>query len=80
MARGNAFNDKAVDQDWYKYNEVNLSNGKRLDSYDPKKGEIVSRKATNLADVELSTFEAYLKELKGQGDRLSVPKMEKMVY
>jgi hypothetical protein len=63
MARGNAFNNTAVNERWYDYNEVNLSNGKRLDSYDPIKGEIISRKATNLADVELSTFETYLKEL-----------------
>ncbi|MFT9821116.1 hypothetical protein [Lysinibacillus sp. NPDC056185] len=41
-----------------------MSNGKRLDSYDPIKGEIVSRKATDLENIELSTFESYLKEMK----------------
>ena len=64
MARGNAFNKKSVVEEWYPCNEVHLSNGKRLDSYDPIKGEIVSRKATDLADIELSTFESYLKEMK----------------
>ena len=53
MARGNAFNKKSVVEEWYPCNEVHLSNGKRLDSYDPIKGEIVSRKATDLADIEL---------------------------
>ncbi|MGG4555549.1 hypothetical protein [Paenibacillus humicus] len=55
---------KSVVEEWYPCNEVHLSNGKRLDSYDPIKGEIVSRKATDLADIELSTFESYLKEMK----------------
>lgn len=64
MARGNAFNKKSVVEEWYPCNEVHLSNGKRLDSYDPIRGEIVSRKATDLADIELSTFESYLKEMK----------------
>ncbi|WP_427182388.1 hypothetical protein [Paenibacillus sp. TC-CSREp1] len=64
MARGNAFNKKSVVEEWYPCNEVHLSNGKRLDSYDPIKGEIVSRKATDLADIELTTFENYLKEMK----------------
>ena len=64
MARGNAFNDKAVTAGWYKYNEVHLENGKRLDSYDPVKGEIVSRKATDLDMIDVKTFERYLKELR----------------
>ena len=64
MARGNAFNDKAVTAGWYKYNEVHLENGKRLDSYDPVKGEIVSRKATDLDMIEKETFERYLRELR----------------
>lgn len=70
MARGNAFNKKAELNDWYPYNEVTLSNGKRVDSYVPpkngKSGEIISRKATNLEEIELSTFESYLKELKSK--------------
>jgi hypothetical protein len=64
MARGNAFNKKAVTENWYDYHEVNLDNGKRLDSYDPVNGEIVSRKATDLAEIDISTFESYLDELK----------------
>ena len=43
-----------------------LSNGKRLDSYNPIKGEIVSRKATDLESIDVSTFEGYLKELKNK--------------
>ena len=67
MARGNSFNKKAFDLGWYDYFEINLANGKRLDSYVPpsngKVGEIISRKATNLEEIELSTFENYLKEM-----------------
>jgi len=66
MARGNEFNKKAIDNDWYDYNEIHLENGKHLDSYDLDLGEIVSRKATNLEDIELSTFESYLKEMKSK--------------
>ncbi len=58
--RGNDFNKKALTK--YKYNEINLSTGKRLDSYIPGK-EIVSRKATDLSKIKTSTFENYLKEL-----------------
>ena len=50
--------------DWYPYNEVHLANGKRVDSYDPVKGEIVSRKATDLEMIQVDTFEQYLKELR----------------
>jgi len=64
MARGNAFNETARDNKWYLYNEVHLENGKRLDSYDPVKGEIVSRKATDLEMIEKETFERYLRELR----------------
>ena len=67
MARGNAFNNKAKLESWYPYDEVHLSNGKRLDSYKPPKngqpGEIVSRKATNLDEIETTTLETYLKEM-----------------
>ena len=66
MARGNKFNETAKNGKWYKYNEVHLENGKRLDSYDEIKGEIVSRKATDLESIELSTFESYLKEMKNK--------------
>ncbi|MFN8438020.1 MAG: hypothetical protein U0V72_10285 [Cytophagales bacterium] len=81
MARGNAFNKKAVDNFWDRYNEVTLANGKRVDGYTPpsggKPGEIVSRKATNLEEIELSTFEGYLKEMKTKypaGEPINAPK------
>ena len=49
---------------------IHLENGKRLDSYIPptmdKKGMIISRKATDLESIELSTFESYLKEMKNK--------------
>ncbi len=64
--RGNDFNKKAVESRWYRYNEVHLGNGKRLDSYDPVKGEIISRKATDLDKIKFSTFEGYLKELQSK--------------
>jgi hypothetical protein len=60
--RGNDFNDKAVDEDWYPLNEIHLENGKRLDSYNPILGEIVSRKATDLDNIQFSTFIKYLSE------------------
>jgi hypothetical protein len=60
--RGNDFNDKARDLKWYKYNEIHLANGKRLDSYDPVAKEIISRKATDLQNIKFTTFEKYLKE------------------
>ena len=70
MARGNKFNKKAWKENWYRYNEVTLENGKRLDSYTPPmngvEGMIVSRKATNLEEIELSSFESYLKEMKNK--------------
>ena len=66
MARGNKFNETAKNNEQYQYDEVHLENGKRLDSYDAVKGEIVSRKATDLESIELSTFESYLKEMKNK--------------
>jgi hypothetical protein len=68
IARGNEFNKKA--EKIYDFNEIHLENGKRLDSYIPptmdKKGMIISRKATDLENIELSTFENYLKEMKSK--------------
>ncbi|EGD34417.1 hemagglutinin/hemolysin family protein, partial [Capnocytophaga sp. oral taxon 338 str. F0234] len=68
MARGNEFNKKA--EKIYDFNEIHLENGKRLDSYIPptidKRGMIISRKATDLENIELSTFESYLKEMKSK--------------
>ena len=75
--RGNDFNKKADIEQWYEFNEVTLSNGKRLDSYDLIKKEIVSRKATDLEKIKLETFEGYLKELKSKypiGEPINAPK------
>ncbi|MGT2910050.1 hypothetical protein ACVR0S_09695, partial [Streptococcus dentapri] len=62
MARGNRFNKTVQDRGTYPATEVNLENGKRLDSYDPYKGEIISRKATDLDKIQESTFRDYLSE------------------
>lgn len=48
VARGNNFNKTVREADIYDYHEIFLENGKRLDSYDPDAGEIISRKATDL--------------------------------
>jgi len=63
MARGNRFDDTAELNGWYPFDQVHLSNGKRLDSYDLDKGEIISRKATDLDDIEEDTFKQYLAEM-----------------
>ena len=60
MARGNQFNKIA--EKIYPFNEVNLANGKRLDSYIPGE-KIISRKATDLSDIEFNTFDKYLSEM-----------------
>jgi hypothetical protein len=64
VPRGNRFNQTRAGD--YPYNEVHLSNGKRLDSYNPSRGEIVSRKATTFDDIEEATFRRYLGELKAK--------------
>ncbi|CAI9429303.1 hypothetical protein MSHRCOH1_03745 [Candidatus Ornithobacterium hominis] len=64
--RGNDFNKKANAEKWYNFNEIHLANGKRLDSYDPVKKEIISRKATSLDKIKMKTFEGYLKEMKNK--------------
>ncbi|MEN8194700.1 MAG: hypothetical protein ABFS12_17905 [Bacteroidota bacterium] len=81
MARGNTFNETARIEGWYPYDEVTLPNGKRVDSYRPpadgNTGEIVSRKATDLGDIQLSTFESYLKEMNQKyapGTSINAPK------
>ena len=65
VARGNKFDETAGAN--YKYNQVHLENGKRLDSYVPpsngKPGEIISRKATDFDTVKEDTFKGYLKEM-----------------
>lgn len=60
MASGTQFNR----DNWHRYpfNEVRLTNGRVLDSYNPDLGEIVSRKNTQLADVQLSTAREYINE------------------
>ena len=73
--RGNDFNAKArtATPPWYNYHEVTIEHPTlknadgsarrfRLDSYNHG-SEIVSRKATDLANIQQSTFEGYLKEL-----------------
>lgn len=64
LARGNNFNRKAWDEEWYPFSEVYLDNGKFLDGYNPLTKEVVSRKATDLVDIQEATFIKYLDELK----------------
>jgi hypothetical protein len=61
IVSGNQFNR----DNWanYPFNELRLSNGKVLDSYDPVTGEIVSRKYTQLSDIQLSTARSYINEI-----------------
>lgn len=73
-ARGNAFNDLGKLK--YDINELNLKlpdgSNVRVDSYVPAsqsptgKGMIISRKATDLIDIEESTFRKHLQELKSK--------------
>ena len=69
IARGNRFNETVQERKTYPHHEVNLENGKRLDSYDPTAGEIISRKATDLDRIQEETFRGYLQELQ---DKYSV--------
>lgn len=74
IARGNRFNKLADEQDWYRFNEVYLDNGKYLDGYNPpsldletrKKisGKIVSRKASDLDIIGTDGLVKHIKELK----------------
>lgn len=77
--RGNDFNTKSKDLGWYENNEIwmthptkvypkgHKSAGKprrfRLDSWDKDSGMIVSRKATNLDEINKDTFIKYCKEI-----------------
>lgn len=61
--RGNNFNKKAWDEEWYPYWEVYLDNGKYLDGYNPLTKEVVSRKATDLIDISEATFVKHLDEI-----------------
>ena len=62
VARGNNFNKTVREADIYDYHEIYLENGKRLDSYDPDAGEIISRKATDLDKINEETYRRYLSE------------------
>ena len=64
MARGVNFNKKVANSQIYPHHEIHLSNGKRLDSYDPVAEEIISRKATDLDKIKEETFRSYLSEFK----------------
>lgn len=64
MERGNKFNKTVRNRDIYDYHEIHLENGKRLDSYAPFEREIVSRKATDLENIDIKTFEGHLQEMK----------------
>ena len=66
IARGNRFNETVQERKIYPHHEVNLENGKRLDSYDPTAGEIISRKATDLDRIQEETFRGYLQELQNK--------------
>lgn len=69
VARGNRFNETVTNSEKYPYYEINLENGKRLDSYDPIKGEIISRKATDLDKISENTFRQYLSEFEKKYSR-----------
>ena len=58
--RGNDFNRKARDK--YQFNEINLSDKKRLDSYIPGQ-KIISRKATDIDNLSDATWHKYCNEL-----------------
>jgi hypothetical protein len=68
FAEGNAFNDSRASA--YPYNELYIDDGlggyKRLDSYNPQKGEIVSRKFSQLGDVKDSTAIGYIQEIESK--------------
>ena len=80
VARGNAFNRKAWKERWYPFWEVYLENGKYVDGYNPIKGEIISRKATDLVDIEESTFVKYLDEMNKKYSSGTVIKTKKDGY
>lgn len=66
LDEGNAFNE--AQRARYPYNEVYVQQPGgtgyyRVDSYNPRAGEIVSRKHTQLADIQESTALGYVREL-----------------
>lgn len=68
---GNAFN--AVNRSSYSYNVVEAlnesGNKRRVDSYDPANGELVSRKYAQLGEVKPDTDIGYLQELARKVER-----------
>jgi Pretoxin HINT domain len=77
--------------------EVNMFDGKRLDLYVPpgivgdgidNAGMIISRKATTLSEIQLTTFQNYLKELKAKytidkaikSSKTNIPKLKGNYY
>ncbi|WP_080874145.1 hypothetical protein [Oceanobacillus timonensis] len=66
MARGRKFNETAREAEIYPHHEVHLSNGKRIDSYDPDAGEIISRKSTYLDNISDRDFRTHLAEFENK--------------
>ncbi|MEN1784905.1 MAG: hypothetical protein AAGF77_07155, partial [Bacteroidota bacterium] len=60
--RGNDFNKKVQISGKYPFHEVNLIDGKRVDSY-VKDKFIISRKATDLDKIQWGTFTKYVNEI-----------------
>jgi hypothetical protein len=91
VVRGNRFNATRNASGEYRFSEVTLENGKRVDAYnepvtDPqtgqviKPGEIVSRKAVDFDTISDSTFDSYLDEFGDKyapGTRINAPKFGK---
>ncbi|UAC49052.1 hypothetical protein K6959_03890 [Bacillus aquiflavi] len=77
IARGNRFNQKAVREGRYPYSEIHLRNGKRLDSFDPFSGEIISRKATGLDNTTDETYRRYLSEFESKYSKGTVIRSDK---
>ncbi len=75
VARGNNFNKTVREADIYDYHEVYLENGKRLDSYAPDAGEIISRKATDLDKIKL--LKKPIEDI-CQSSRKNIPKERKL--
>lgn len=83
-ARGNEYNEHVNDSDTYRYTEVVLQNGKRVDGYNPPNketgapGEIVSRKETDFTNPNSkSTMKAHMEEMLDKykpGELMNSPK------
>ncbi|MFN8320973.1 MAG: Hint domain-containing protein [Saprospiraceae bacterium] len=75
--RGNLFNKKGVAKYTNSKCEIHLGNGKRLDTYIPGE-KIISRKATDLDQIEESTWRNYCNELITKYKRGTPVKSSKM--